>query len=128
MNHYYIIPAALVITLILTLLFSAFSKRPLSGLWLFFLLIFLATWSGQLWIRPFGPVFWGISWIPLFIIAIFFYVLIVALLPPAPAPKVSSSDVKAEEEAPFIALGIFLWILLIILAISIVLGYYRLTY
>jgi hypothetical protein len=127
MNHYYIIPAALVVTLILTLLFSAFSKRPLSGLWLFFLLIFLATWSGQLWIRPFGPVYWGISWIPLFIIALFFYVLIIALLPPPPPPK-PSSDVKAAEEAPFIALGIFLWIILILLAISIVFGYYRLTF
>src|SRR5438094_852838 len=91
-----IIPAALIVTFFVLLIFSSLSKRPMGGLWIFFFIIFLATWSGQLWITPFGPVTWGIAWLPLFIVSLFFSFLIFALLPPVPATK---AETKAEEGA-----------------------------
>jgi hypothetical protein len=121
MNHYYIVPSALIITLIIMLIVSLFSKRPLPGLWIFFLIVFLATWAGPLWIAPFGPLIWGIAWIPMFLISLFFWFLILALIPPLPKPKASN---KAEE-ATF-AIGIFYWIILILLITSIGIGYYKL--
>src|SRR5687768_506262 len=53
--NYYVILASLLVTMVITWAISAFSRRPLRGLWLFFLVVFLATWAGQLWITPFGP-------------------------------------------------------------------------
>jgi hypothetical protein len=119
MNFYSII-AALILTLIITFLFSVFSKRPLGGLLLFFIVIFLATWTGQIWITPFGPVTWGIAWVPLILVALFFSFLIFALAPPIPATE----ENRAEEPA-FIALGLFFWLTLILLLIAIIIGYYR---
>lgn len=121
---YTVIPAALIITLILTFVLSLFSKRPLRSFTLFFLLLFLISWSGQLWISPVGPVIWGITWVPLLMVAVFFSLLVFALLPAIPAPKESRADVKAGE-GPLIVFGVFFWIILILLTISIVLGYYR---
>lgn len=120
--NYYIIPAALIVTLIVTFLFSIFSKKTMRELWIFFLLIFLATWAGQLWILPFGPITRGISWLSLVFVAVFFAVFILALMPMVPA---DTKPEKSSEEGAFMALGAFLWIILIILLISIALGYYR---
>jgi hypothetical protein len=119
--NYSIIPAAFLVTLFIILLFSLFSKRPVRGLWIFILIIFLATWTGQLWIAPFGPVGWGISWVPLFLVALFFSFFIFALLPPVVPTK---EETKAEEGAA-IAFGSFFWIMFILLILSIIAGYYR---
>jgi hypothetical protein len=119
--NYSIIPAAFLITLFVVLIFSLFSKRPLRGLWLAFFIIFLATWSGQLWISPFGPVSWGIAWIPLVMVSVFFVILIAAFSPPVPAGNQPAS----AAEGGAVALGFFFWLLLILLILSIGLGYYR---
>jgi hypothetical protein len=124
--NYYIIPAALLVTFLILLIFSAFSKRPMAGLWIFFLIIFLATWTGQLWITPFGPVVWGIAWIPLFIVALFFSFLIFALLPPVAV--VTKAEENKEEERAAIVFGTFFWIMLILLIIAIIVGHYRIAY
>ncbi|MFL5753257.1 MAG: hypothetical protein ACJ76F_07620 [Bacteroidia bacterium] len=118
--NYYIIPAALLVTVLLMILFSFFLKRPMKGLGVFFIIVFLATWTGQLWIVPFGPVQWGIAWIPLFITALFFSLLFFAISPP-----VASKNPDVTEEAPLIALGLFFWIIVILLIVAIVIGYYR---
>jgi len=119
MNLYSVI-AALIITIIITVFFSVFSKRPLTGLVLFFLVIFLATWSGQIWITPFGPITWGIAWAPLILVSLFFSFLIFALAPPIPT-KVENGN----EQPAFIALGLFFWLILILLLLAIIVGYYR---
>jgi hypothetical protein len=120
--NYYIIPAAFLATLFIVLIFSMFSRRPIGGLWIFIFIIFLATWSGQLWITPFGPVGWGIAWLPLFMVAIFFSFLIFALLPPV---SVTPKDETKAEEGAAVAFGIFFWIMFILLIASIIAGYYR---
>jgi hypothetical protein len=123
MDHYYVIPGALIITLIIMLIVSLFSKRPMRGLWIFFLIVFLATWAGPLWITPFGPLVWGVAWLPMFLISFFFWFLILALIPPLPPP---STNTTTAEEASFAAIGLFYWIILILLIASIAIGYYRL--
>ncbi len=123
--NYSIIPAAFLITLFIVLIFSMFSRRPMRGLWVFFLIIFLATWTGQLWIAPFGPVGWGIAWIPLFIVSLFFSFLIFALIPPIP---ISKKEEVNDEKGAAIAIGVFFWIIFIFLIVSIVVGYYRSPY
>lgn len=120
MNNYYIMPAALITTLIITGLVAAFFKRPIRSLWMLAILIFLATWAGQLWIPAYGPVNWGVSWISLIFMPVFFWVFVLALLPP-----VSTMDNSKESQEASAALGIFFWILLLALLLSIGIGYYR---
>jgi hypothetical protein len=123
---YTVIPAALILTLLLTFILSLFSKRPFRSFALFFLLLFLVSWSGQLWITPIGPVLWGIAWVPLIMISIFFSLLIFALIPTAAPPK--KQDNTEVEDSPLIVFGVFFWIVLILLMISIIAGYYRSNY
>ena len=120
--NYSIIPAALIITVILVFIISAITKKPIRSFWLFFVVVFLATWSGQLWINPFGPRAWGISWLPLLIVALFFSFFILALIPPVSAIRTASDE---PERSPFIIAGMFFWLIVVILFISIVIGYYR---
>jgi hypothetical protein len=120
---YYIIPAALIITFVIVLVFSLFTRRSMNGLWTLFLVVFLATWTGQLWIMPFGPVILGVSWIPLLVVALYLSVLIFALLPP-----VSDKSKDATPEATtLVVTGLLFWIILALLIASIALGYYRIA-
>jgi hypothetical protein len=126
----YIIPAALLITVAIILIFSIFSKNAWRGFWIFFSIIFLATLSGQLWITPFGPVTWGISWVPLILVALFFYMLLFALIPPQPITPMPVEDKKTEKTSTpsLLALGLFFWIVIILLLASVIAGYYRQAY
>ncbi len=128
--NFYIIPAALITALFITLFISSFSKRPIQVLAVFLLLVFLATWAGQLWITPFGPITRGVIWVPLVIVSVPFSFLALALLPGKPTNKKNidknendESDIEDEE-----ALGLIFWIILIILILSIVTGYFRSHY
>jgi small-conductance mechanosensitive channel len=122
--NFYIIPTALITALFITLFISSFSKRSLRQFTVFFILIFLAIWSGQLWITPAGPVTGGIAWIPLIVIAIFFTMIAIALLPAATIKKTKDNEDEVEEEA----LGLVFWIILIILILSIATSYLRTAY
>lgn len=120
------ITAAFLVTLFIMLIFSLFSRRPMRSLWVFFIIIFLATWTGQLWITPFGPVGWGVAWLPLFLVALFFSFLIFSLLPPVPKPVTKTE--KQTEEGAALAFGILFWVMVILLLASIITGYYRSPY
>jgi len=119
MNNYSIIPIALAITLITTGLISVFFKRRIKGLWMFAIIVFLATWASQLWVPSVGPVSWGVSWISIVFMPVFFWVFILALIPSS-----SSTDGKEKKETS-VAIGIFFWILLLALLLFIGTGYYR---
>ncbi len=113
--NYYVILAALLVTMVITWGLAALSKRPLRGFWLFFFVIFLATWAGQLWITPFGPIAWGVAWFPLILVAFFFSFFIFALVP---------FKKKEEEAASFFIMGIFFWVIILLLVAAIGAGYY----
>jgi len=51
------------------------ARRPLRSL---FVVFFLATWAGGIWMAPFGPPIGRVYWVPFTLIAI----LIAAVLPP----------------------------------------------
>jgi hypothetical protein len=120
--NYYIILAALFIALMLSFIFTVISpsRTPWRGIFLFFLIIFLSGWAGQLWITPFGPLIGGVSFLPLLIVGVIFSLLIAI-----PPPISSSKNANGSDEAPVFALGIFFWFLIIILLTSIIIGYYK---
>lgn len=94
-----------------------------AGLFLF-LILFLAIWAGGVWLAPFGPMVWGVAYIPFLIVAIVVTLLLIAAAPPR-RPKSSEEVVKEAEEAATAGLvfGLFFWILLIALAAAVILKY-----
>jgi hypothetical protein len=109
----------LIIALVVTLLFSPYRSRDsLLPLLVLFLVLFFAGYAAQLWIVPFGPVMWGVSWLP-----VLFVVLIFALLfsaPPAHRRAGGDEDMNATA-----VISIFIWLLLLILAGAIIFGLYH---
>lgn len=118
---------ALLLALVLTAVFSGSYRHrgPMNGLAIFFLIIFLAAWSGQLWIPPVGPNAFGVAWLPFTSVAFLIAILLVAAASStgrnAPAP---TEKVTPEEAAPILAIGLFFWLLLLFLLASIILGYF----
>ncbi len=123
-----VIPVTLIAALIFTFIFSGFFRGrgpgPLGGLFLFFIIIFLTTWSGQLWINPISPQYFGVDWILLIFTAIVFSLLMIALSAPLAAPPKSSDPATPEKEAG-VAIGVFFWVLLILLVIAIIGGHFH---
>jgi uncharacterized membrane protein YhaH (DUF805 family) len=124
---------ALVVAFILSIGFRlAISKRSRrQGFWWLFLLIFVATWAGGIWLRPFGPSIGGVRWIQ-FLVSGLIFVGMIALFVPGRPPNGRRETLeklaqirqgKVMEEATYFTLGIIFWLLLIILVIAIAVRY-----
>lgn len=127
---------ALFFAIILTAIFGLALKRtgPWSGFWVFFILLFFIALGAGEWAAPRGPSAWGYYWAPGLIAAIIF-ALILAAATPAETPSINrkmKNRLKSEEaEEPEEAeetivvtamLGVFFWILIVVLAIIAIIG------
>jgi hypothetical protein len=125
--------AALTVAFILSALFVLASwKRGLRrGLFWLFLILFLATWAGGVWIKPFGPVLWGIHWLPFLAVgAVVALILAVAQSRRKPHGRQETIEMlermkqeREVEEIVWVTLNIFFWVLLLTLLIAIVIRY-----
>jgi hypothetical protein len=110
--------AAFIIALIssLIILFAAGTKGRSSvfPLVLFFVILFLAGVATQYWITPFGPVYWGVSWFPLIFIILVFSILLSA----QPLHRRSGEDTETS------AISIFIWLLVVLLLIAALTGFF----
>jgi hypothetical protein len=119
------------VSLFLTMVFIAVGKRAKSWkrVLIFFLIVFFGAWAGGIWLTPVGPVFLGVYWLSFFVVGLVFALILEGVAafsrPTLEAEQATDkSDVKKEKEIESI-MGIFIWILLLILAGAIVLGYIR---
>lgn len=97
-------------------------KRPLLPrvVWLF-VLCFLFLWSGSLWIAPVGPVWWGISWVPLFYLGLM--TLLLALAFSSGLGGQVQSDLRSSRAASSSnGTLVLLWALIGLLAVAILIG------
>ena len=103
-------------------------KRGLS--WLF-LIIFLATWAGGIWLRPFGPSLWGIHWLTFLMVGLILALILAASAPRQP-PKGRQETLdmleriekeKEMKQFAYLTLNTFFWVLLLALLGAIVIGY-----
>lgn len=122
---------SLVIALSVSLIVSLFLRRqvvPRVGFFFFFLMLFLLILAGGLWIRPFGPTFYGVFWLPLVIVGLFaglfLYHSTPDRLPRNRREKVQRMQKQEErrqlEQLTYVTLDIFFWIIIILLIISII--------
>lgn len=130
-----ILAAILVAILISALFYYAFNARgPWGSFWTFFLVLLLIIWAANVWVRPIGPVFWGVAWIPLFFIGLLFALLLAAIPTydsrdeevlrrerPANEPELGRRE--ESELAAATAVGWIFWTFIIILFIAIIIGY-----
>ncbi|MBD3233593.1 MAG: hypothetical protein GF315_07700 [candidate division Zixibacteria bacterium] len=103
-------------------------QRPgRTGFWpamlFIFLIIFLASWAGGVWITPMGPALGGVYWLPFVFVAIIVALFLMALIPPR-----RTSTVKLEEESRSVeeteaVLGAFFWLFIIALVVAIIIRY-----
>jgi len=121
------------VSLILSALFVLATRRGgrRAGLVWLFLIIFLATWAGGVWLRPFGPTIWGIHWLA-FVLAGLFVLGILAIAAPQRAPRGRHETLDMLErvarereldQVTYLTLGTFFWILLVALIIAIIVRY-----
>jgi hypothetical protein len=101
------------------------------GLFWVFLLIFLGTWAGGIWMKPFGPVLWGVHWLAFLLIGIII-ALVLAVTGPRPGPRGRKQTInmlerveqeKKMEKATYVALGLLFWILFGVLVSAILVRY-----
>jgi hypothetical protein len=120
---------ALVLSTLLALKWGREATR--TGFFWLLLLIFLASWAGGVWVRPFGPLLWGIHWLP-FLSAGLIAALIFAVSALQRPPRSRHETIKMLErirrekelgQATYITLSFFFWVLLFVLTAVIVIRY-----
>jgi membrane associated rhomboid family serine protease len=119
---------ALVVSLILTSVFVLIlgRKRLWPGYLLFFIVIFLASWAGGVWLHPIGPRLWGAYLFSFLIVGLIFALLLAATRPPTSrgsTVELVENEQKVKEEEVATILGGFFWIVLIFLAGAILFRY-----
>jgi hypothetical protein len=118
--------AAFLIALFVSVLFSSpyrskgSSMAPLA---IFFFVLFLAGIAGGYWIVPFGPVMWGIAWLPLLFIV--FVVAILFSAPPLHQRTIATPGEETKMGGALAAVSIFTWILFVVLLIAIFAGIFQ---
>jgi len=113
---------ALAVALLLTAIFAAgLGSRRLGSNWLiFFGLVTLAAWAGGVWIPPVGPPVLGIYWVPFLFVGLVATVLWAVTNRPEGAEREGNGP-EAEEVG--LTFSLFVWILMIGLALAILLAY-----
>ncbi len=118
---------ALVFGLLVTIIIAGWFKRrgPWSGIFIFFLIVFLSSWAAGLWFIPFGPSLYGVYWIP-FLIGALVVGLILAAAGPRLFPRSHPKEEMKERNKRFITatdFDVFLVVTLLVLVIAVIIGY-----
>ncbi|MBZ0157332.1 MAG: hypothetical protein K8I29_14120 [Alphaproteobacteria bacterium] len=119
---------AFLIAMIVTVLFSMLFRRisTWASLLSFFFIVFLTTWAGGVWITPAGPSLWGVYWLPFVVVALVTAFILAAaapICPPDTREMAARSVAKQSNTAEIF--GLFFWILLVALGITIIVRYIK---
>jgi hypothetical protein len=105
------------------------SRGPWNSFFWFFFVIFLFSWGGGVWLTPFGPTGWGVSWLPFLFTGFFITLLLLAATPRSARDRrvakgkamdaMNLKEQAAEERGAETGLGVFFWLLTVSLAVVI---------
>lgn len=120
--------------LISALFYYALKVRgPWGSFWVFFLILLLSIWAASLWIRPIGPTFYGVSWVPLFFIGLLIAILLAAIPTSETRPQEKVEQKKPVDESKMKrrrdldrsagSVGWVFWLFVVILLVFIIVGY-----
>jgi hypothetical protein len=120
---------AVVVAFLIFVVFSRGFRRvgPFGGVLWFFLIVLFASWAGGVWVRPAGPVLWGVYWVPFLTVGLLVALLLAASTPPRtplrPPKSADEAEARAEAEVLAVTLSVFFWIMLVFLIIAIAVHY-----
>lgn len=92
----------------------------------FFVILFVLTWAGGLWITPFGPRPWGAPLLVYLAVGLTIALLLAAVVPPPPRRRGGrivtepENDPRVAEARPF---NWFFWVLLLVTTLAVILAY-----
>jgi hypothetical protein len=94
------------------------------GFFLFFIVLFLVTWAGGIWITPIGPLWWGVPWLSFLFVGLLIALIMSALIPNRRRPvKGEPPGEEVTRGDVLVAMDVFFWILIIALVVALVVGY-----
>ena len=110
---------ALIVGLIIVSIVSrAFgTKGPWGSLLWFFLVVSLFAWAGGVWLVPFGPMFWGIGWLPIIIMGFLVSLILTAASPRTPRWRKASKEEVTSEAGTRAVVDVIFWVVIICLLI-----------
>lgn len=120
------IVTAVVLAAILTILMTvAFGRhRHAVDAVVFFFVIFLATWGGGLWLRPYGPTIYGVYWFPFLVVALVVSLILITFIPRQPPHSKTEAMEQIERRRTLESIfSVFLAVLVVVLILGIVFGY-----
>ncbi len=103
---------------------GAYERANWSTALLLFLVLFLTTWAGGIWLSPVGPQLFGAAWLP-FLFMGFVAALLIAAMSPGRRPR-SQTEVQERAEAQEVVgttVTAFVWIFAVCLIAAITLHY-----
>jgi hypothetical protein len=112
----------LVIVFIISLAFG--TKGPWGSLLWFFVMVALFAWVGGVWFRPYGPVWFGVGWLPIVFVGFMVAMLLTAASPRNPRKRLATKEETVTEEERSTAVDAFFWILIVLLVIGATSHYY----
>jgi hypothetical protein len=122
---------AIAVILALVFFYGLRKTGPWGSLWAFILVLVSAMLLYTVWTDPYGPVYWGIGWVDLLIIALLFALLLAAATPPTYSQQayMRNDEIlpETEEERKYdliVSRGIF-WVLIILFVVLIILGVWQ---
>lgn len=80
----------------------------------FFLVLFPLMLAGNAWIIPYGPVFMGVTWVPILLLGLFLALLLMAVTPRRPRrnPGSTPDNLEAKQSAGLFGISFFLLLIL----------------
>lgn len=113
---------AAVLTVIVTMVFRR--HRHTVDAVVFFLVIFLATWGGGLWLRPYGPTAYGVYWFPFLVVAFIVSLILITFIPRRPPESTEEAREQVERRRTLESVfSVFLVILIVVLILAVIFGY-----
>ena len=107
-------------------------RGPWGSYWSSLVIMMLGLWAAQVWIEPMGPVYGGVAWLPLLLAGIYLSVLLMPTESPhqeydplgRPENKLQKARAQQrKEDQTFRVLNASFWLLLLVFAVIVVLGY-----
>jgi hypothetical protein len=92
------------------------TKGPWGSLLWFFIVVSLFAWVAGVWLRPYGPVWFGVGWIPIIFVGFLVAFLLTAVSPRDPPFFYKSKKESVAAENQKADLDVFFWILIFCLA------------
>ncbi|MFP4365237.1 MAG: hypothetical protein ACLFR1_15345 [Spirochaetia bacterium] len=97
---------------------------PWQSIWTLFLIIFLAAWAGGLWIMPFGPILFGGYIFPFLFAGLLIALVLGVTIPTEPTEYEIEKTSPPEEREAAKALDVFFWVIIGLLVVFVVFGYF----